>query len=88
MKKSRFSEEQITYAIKQAEGGEPVADICRKLGVSQNSFYQWRRKYQGMGVPELRKMRQLEEENRKLKRLVADLSLDRHILQEVIAKKL
>lgn len=88
MKKSRFSEEQITYALKQAEGGEPVANICRKMGVSQNSFYQWRRKYRGMGVPELRKMRQLEEENRKLKRLVADLSLDRHILQEVIAKKL
>jgi len=88
MKKSRFSEEQISYALKQAESGEPVADICRKLGVSQNSFYQWRRKYLGMGVSELRKLRVLEEENGKLKRLVADLSLDRHMLQEVIAKKL
>lgn len=88
MKKSRFSEEQISYALKQVESGEPVADICSKLGVSQNSFYQWRRKYLGMGVSELRKLRVLEEENRKLKRLVADLSLDRHMLQEMIAKKL
>lgn len=88
MKKSRFTEEQIAYALKQAEGGESVADICRKMGVSQNSFYQWRRKYHGMGVSELRKMRLLEEENRRLKKLVADLSLDKHMLQEVIAKKL
>lgn len=88
MKRSRFTEEQITYALKQAEGGEPVAEICRKMGVSQNSFYQWRRKYQGMGVSELRRMKQMEEEIRQLKRLVADLSLDKHMLQEVIKKKL
>lgn len=88
MKKSRFTEEQITYALKQAEGGEPISDICRKLGVSQNSFYQWRRKYQGMGVTELRRMRATEEENRKLKRIVADLTLDKHMLQELIRKKM
>lgn len=88
MKKSRFTEEQITYALKQAEGGEPVAEICRKMGVSQNAFYQWRRKYQGMGVSELRRLKQMEEEIRQLKRLVADLSLDKHMLQEVIKKKL
>lgn len=88
MKRSRFTEEQITYALKQVEGGERVADVCRKLGVSPNSFYQWRRKYQGMGVTELRRLRQLEDENRKLKGLVADLSLDKHILQEVVKKKL
>lgn len=88
MKKSRFTEEQIAYALKQAEGGQAVAEICRKMGVSQNSFYQWRRKFQGMGVTELRHMKQMEEEIRQLKRLVADLSLDKHMLQEVIKKKL
>jgi putative transposase len=88
VKKSRFTEEQITHALKQAEAGEPVTDICRKLGVSANSFYQWKRKFQGMGVTELRKIRSLEDENRKLKRLVADLSLDKHMLQEIVAKKL
>jgi putative transposase len=88
MKKSRFTEEQISYALKQADSGTPVADICRQLGVSQQSFYQWRRKFQGMGVTELRRLRLLEDENRKLKKLVADLSLDKHMLQEVISKKL
>jgi len=88
MKKSRFTEEQITYALKQAEAGEVVTDLCRQLGVSQQTFYQWRRKYHGVGVAELRRLRQLEDENRKLKRLVADLSLDKHILQEVVSKKL
>lgn len=88
MKKSRFTEEQISYALKQADSGTPVADICRQLGVSQQSFYQWRRKYQGMGTGELRRLRLLEDENRKLKKLVADLSLDKHMLQEVISKKL
>lgn len=88
MKKGQFTEEQITYALKRAEMGEVVAELCRELGVSQQTFYQWRRKFQGMGVAELRRLRQLEEENRKLKRLVADLSLDKHILQEVLSKKL
>ena len=88
MNASRFTEEQITYALKQAEAGEAVVEVCRKLGISQQTFYQWRRKYQGLGVSELRRLKQLEEENRKLKRLVADLSLDKHILQEVLGKQL
>lgn len=88
MKPSRFTEEQITYALKQAEAGEAVIDVCRKLGISQQPFYQWRRKNHGLGVSELRRLKQLEEENRKLKRLVADLSLDKHILQEVLGEKL
>ena len=85
--KKRFSEEQIAFALRQAEGGTPVTEVCRKMGVSEQSFYRWKRKYEGMGVAELRRLRQLEEENRKPKKLVADLSLDKHILQEVLAKK-
>lgn len=88
MKKSRYSPEQIIYALKQAESGEKVVDLCRKMGVSEATFYNWRKKYSGMGVSELRELRQLREENTKLKQLVADLSLDKHMLQEVIAKKL
>ena len=85
--KKRFTEEQIAFALRQAEAGTPVTEVCRKMGVSEQSFYRWKRKYVGMGVAELRRLRQLEEENRKLKKLVADLSLDKHILQEVLAKK-
>jgi putative transposase len=88
MKKVRFTEEQITYALRQAESGKPVADVCRQLGVSEQSFYRWKRKYEGIGIAELKRLRSLEEENRKLKRIVADLSLDKHILQDVISKKL
>ena len=89
MKKSRFTEEQISHALRQAESGtSTVAEICRRLNVTEQSFYRWKRAYAGMGIAELRKLRQLEEENQKLKRLVADLSLDKHMLQEVIAKKL
>jgi putative transposase len=88
MKKSAFSEEQITYALRQVELGTPVAEVCRKLGVSEQTFYRWKRRFAGMGVAELRRLRQLEEENRKLKQLVADLTLDKHMLQEVIRKKL
>lgn len=88
MRKSTFTEEQIAYALRQAESGTPVADICRKLGVSEQTFYRWKRKFAGMGVAELRRLRQLEDENRRLKQLVADLTLDRHMLQEVIRKKL
>jgi len=88
MKKSKFTEEQIAYALRQAESGAPVLDICRKLGVSEQTFYRWKKKYEGMGVAELRRLRQLEEENRRLKSLVADLTLDKHILQEVIRNKL
>jgi putative transposase len=85
--KKRFTEEQIAFALRQAEGGTPVTEVCRKMGVSEQSFYRWKRKYEGMGVAELRRLRQLEEENRKLKKLVADLALDKYILQEVLQKK-
>jgi putative transposase len=88
MKKSAFTNEQILYALRQVEAGTPVAEICRKLGISEQTFYRWKRKFAGMGVAELRRLRQLEEENRKLKQLVADLTLDKHMLQEVIRKKL
>lgn len=87
MKKSRFTEEQITFALRQADAGTAVADVCRQLGVSEATFYIWKRKYGKLGVTELRQMRQLQDENTRLKRLVADLTLDRHILQEVLKKK-
>ena len=88
MKKSKFTEEQIAFALKQAETGTTIEEICRKMGISQATFYSWRKKYGGLGVSELRRLRQLEEENRKLKQLVADLSLDKAMLQDVLAKKL
>ncbi len=84
MKRKRFTEEQIAYALRQADIGKKVGDICREVGVSQNTFYTWRRKYEGMGIAELRRLKQLEKENARLKRLVADLSLDKHMLKEVI----
>jgi putative transposase len=88
VKKSRFTEEQIAYALRQAETGTPVAEVIRKMGISEQTFYRWKKQYAGMGVAEVRRLRQLEEENRKLKQLVADLSLDKAMLQDVIAKKL
>ena len=88
MKKSRFTEEQIAFALRQAEAGTPVEEICRKLGVSEQTYYRWKKKFAGMGVSEVRRLRQLEEENRKLKQLVADLSLDKAMLQEIVRKKL
>lgn len=88
MRKSRFTEEQVAGAVKQAESGIPVAEICRRMGITEVTFYRWRKQFAGMGVTELRKLRQLEDENRRLKSLVADLTLDKHMLQEVIAKKL
>ncbi len=87
MPRKGHSEEQIMHALAQAEGGEKVAEICRKIGVSEATYYTWKKKYAGLGLPELRELRQLRDENSKLKRLVADLSLDRHILQEIVAKK-
>ena len=86
MRKSRFTEEQIAAALRQSETGVPVSEVIRKLGVSEQTFYRWKRKYAGMGVAELRKMKQLEEENRRLKQLVADLSLDKAMLQDVVRK--
>ena len=88
MKKSRFTEEQITFALRQAEAGTPVADICRQLGVSEASFYVWKKKYGKLGLTELYELRQLRDENARLKRVVADLTLDKHILGEVVRKKL
>ena len=87
MPRKGHSEEQIIYALRQVEAGKKVGDICREMGVSQPAFYSWRKRYAGVGVSELRELRQLREENRKLKTLVADLTLDKHILQEVLSKK-
>ena len=86
MKRSKFSEEQVAYALRQAESGTPVIDVCRQLGVSEATFYIWKKKYAHLGVSEMRRLRQLEEENGRLKRLVADLTLDKQILSETIRK--
>ncbi len=88
MKKTRYTNEQIAFALRQAEAGTRVSEVCRKIGVSEQTFYRWKRKFAGMGVAEVRRLKQLEEENRKLKQLVADLSLDKQMLQDVIRKKL
>jgi putative transposase len=88
MAKRGHSEEAILRVLREAESGETVVEICRKHGISQQTFYLWKKKYAGLGLSELRELRQLREENSKLKRLVADLSLDRHVLQEIVAKKL
>ena len=87
MKRSRFTEEQIAFALKQQELGTSVEEICRKMGISDATFYNWRKKYSGLGPSELRRLKQLEEENAKLKRLVADLSLDKAMLQDVVRRK-
>jgi putative transposase len=81
------SEEKIVYALRQVESGKKVSEVCREMGVSAQAFYSWKRRYAGLGVSELRELRQLREENQKLKTLVADLSLDKHILQDVLSKK-
>lgn len=88
MKRSRFTEEQVTYALKLAEQGTPVKDVCRQFGIAEATFYVWRKKYAGLGPTEVRELRQLREENGRLKKLVADLTLDKHILTEVVQKKL
>ena len=88
MPRKGVSEEKILYALRQVEGGKKIGDVCREMGVSQQTFYTWKRRYAGLGISELRELRQLREENRKLKGLVADLTLDKHILQEVLSKRL
>ncbi len=87
MPRKRFTEEQIAFAIRQHESGTAVAEIIRKLGIAEQTFYRWKKKYAGMGVAEVRKLKSLEEENKKLKQLVADLALDKKMLQDVAQGK-
>ena len=88
MKRSKFTEQQIVFALKQAETGIPVAEVCRKIGISEATFFNWKRKFAGLGTAELRRLRQLEDENFRLKQVVADLTLDKQMLQDVLKKKL
>jgi putative transposase len=88
MKKSKFTEQQIVFALHQAETGVKVEEVCRKMGISEATFYNWKKKFGGLGVSELRRLKMLEEENMKLKQIVADLSLDKQMLQDVLKKKL
>ena len=88
MKKSKFTDAQIAFVLRQAEEGTAVGEVCRKAGISEATFYNWRKKYGGLMPSEMRRLKQLEEENGKLRKLVADLSLDRAMLQDVLAKKL
>jgi putative transposase len=88
MKKSRFSEQQIAFVLRQAEEGTAVSEVCRKAGISEASFYNWRKKYGGLMPSEMRRLKQLDEENARLKKLVADLSLDKEMLQDVIRRKI
>lgn len=87
MKRSKFTEQQIVFALKQAETGVSVVEVCRKLGISEATFYNWKKKYDGLGAAELRRLRELEEENLRLKQIVADLTLDKQMLQDVLKKK-
>ena len=87
MKRKRFTEEQIAAVLQQSELGVEVKDLCRKFGFTEQTFYRWKRQYAGMGVSELRELRQTREENSKLKRIVADLTLDKQMLQELLKKK-
>jgi putative transposase len=87
MKKSKFTEQQIVFALKQAETGVPVAEVCRKMSISEATFYNWKKKFSGLGTAELRRLRQLEDENTRLKQVVADLTLDKQMLQDVLKKK-
>jgi putative transposase len=87
MRKSKFSEEQIAHALREVESGRPPGDVCRQLGVSEATFYTWKKKYAHLGVSELRRLRSLEDENGRLKRLVADLTPDKHMLAEALRKK-
>lgn len=87
MKRSKFTEEQIAFALKQAELGVPIGEVCRKLGIAEQTFYRWRAKYGNMMPSDVKRLKQLEEENRKLKQMIADLSLDKAMLQDVLSKK-
>jgi putative transposase len=86
MKKRKHTQQQIAFAFKQAETGTRVAEVCRKIGIPEATFYNWKKKYGGLGVSELRRLNQLEDENQRLKRMVADLSLDKQMLQDVLSK--
>ena len=88
MKKTRFTDEQITFALRQAETGTSVQEVIRKMGISEQTFYRWKKLYGGLGPSEVRRLKQLEDENRRLKQMVADLSLDKHMLQDVLSRKL
>lgn len=88
MKKTKFTEAQIVFALRQADNGVKVEEVCRKLGISDATFYNWKKKYGTLGVSELRKLKELEEENSRLKQIVADLSLDKQMLQDVLKKML
>lgn len=85
--KKQFTNEQIIYALRQADSGTSVAEVCRKMGIVEQTFYRWKKKFAGLGVMELRRLKQLEEENQKLKTIVADLTLDKQMLQDVLRKK-
>jgi len=88
VKKTKYTEEQIAFALRQAETGTRVGEVCRKMGISEATYYNWKKKYGGLGISELRRLKQLEEENSRLKRMVADLGLDKQMLQDVLSKKL
>jgi putative transposase len=88
MKKSRYTDEQIAFALRQAETGTPVKEVIRKMGIAEQTFYRWKKLYGGLGPSEVRRLKQLEEENRRLKQMVADLSLDKCMLQDVLSRKL
>ena len=85
--KKQFTNEQIIYALRQADSGTSVAEVCRKMGIVEQTFYRWKKKFASLGVTELRRLKQLEEENQKLKTIVADMTLDKQMLQDVLRKK-
>ena len=88
MKRSKFSEQQIAFILRQAKEGTPIAEVCRKAGISEATYYNWRKKYGGLMPSEMKRLKQLDEENQRLKKLVADLSLDKEMLQDVIRRKI
>ena len=87
MKKTRFTDQQIAFALRQVESGTLVSEVIRKMGITEPTFYRWKKQFAGMGVTEIRRLKQLEDENARLKRLVADLTLDKTMLQDVLKRK-